>query len=573
MNKTVSINLGGLFFHIDEDAYQKLNRYFDAIRRSLSPDGKDEIMNDIEGRIAELLTEKLKNDKQVVSVREVEEVIAVMGQPEDYRIDDEEAKASSNASYYAPGYVPTSKKFYRDGEKGMIAGVCAGIAHYFRIDPLWIRIIFIISPFISFGSSLLVYVLLWILIPKAITTTEKLEMTGEPINISNIEKKVKEEINTISDKIQNVDYGKIGSTARTGAERVGNTVGEIFSMLFKAIAKVMGALIVVTTSLALCSGAILLLFVIFSSGMPNAAWYPYMDIFNYTDTPLWLLGILIFFAVGIPVAFLFLLGLKILVNNLRPVSSIVSYTFLALWIISIGALMYVGMWQATEISSESKVTAKEEVYVTVDDTLNVKFRFNDYYAKNVDYNTEFKFTQDSVGNDVIYSNLIGFQVIKTDADFPYVQVEKYASGNSISEARKRAEKIKYNFKIEGNNLILDNYFITDVKAKYRKQKVIVYLYLPEGIQFKPDASVQIYDESDNDFFDLWFDGDKYVYKMGKNHVDCLNCELENMEPGDVGHEAKVDGEMHIKNDEVDIQMRIKNDSMKIEASGKTNKVR
>lgn len=571
MNKTVSINLGGLFFHIDEDAYQKLNRYFDAIRRSLSPDGKDEIMNDIEGRIAELLGEKLKNDKQVVSVREVEEVIAVMGQPEDYRIDDEEAKASSNKSYYAPGYVPMSKKFYRDGDRGMIAGVCAGIAHYFRIDPLWIRILFIISPFISFGSSILVYVLLWILIPKAITTTEKLEMTGEPINISNIEKKVKEEINTLSDKIQNVDYGKIGSTARTGAERVGNTIGEIFSTLFKAIAKVVAALIVVTTSLGLCTGAIMLIFVIFSSGMPNAAWYPYMQIFNYTDTPLWLSGLLIFFAAGIPIAFLFLLGLKILVNNLRPVSNIVSYTFLAIWIISIGSLMYIGMWQATEISSESKVTTKEEIAITLEDTLNVKFRFNDYYAKNVDYRYDFKFTQDSVGNDIIYSNEIGFQVLKTDAALPYVMVEKYASGNSISEARNRAEKIKYNFEIKGNNLILDNYFVTDVKAKYRKQKVIVYLYLPEGIQFKPDASVQIYDETGNDFFDLWFDSDKYVYKMGKNRVDCLNCEPENIEDAVHGTDAThLEGDMHIRNDEMDIQMKIKNDSLKIHANGKTN---
>ena len=83
MNKTVSINLGGFFFHIDENAYQKLNRYFDAIKRSLSPDGKEEIMNDIESRIAELLSEKLKNDKQVVGVREIEEVSAIMGQPDD----------------------------------------------------------------------------------------------------------------------------------------------------------------------------------------------------------------------------------------------------------------------------------------------------------------------------------------------------------------------------------------------------------------------------------------------------------------------------------------------------------
>src|SRR5690606_2797812 len=147
MNKTVSINLGGFFFHIDEDAYQKLNRYFDAIKRSLSPDGKDEIMNDIEGRIAELLSEKLKNEKQVVGVREIDEVIAIMGQPEDYKIDEE--TTGTQSTYYPPGYNPVRpKKFYRDGDRGMIAGVCAGIAHYFRIDPLWVRILFIVSLFI-----------------------------------------------------------------------------------------------------------------------------------------------------------------------------------------------------------------------------------------------------------------------------------------------------------------------------------------------------------------------------------------------------------------------------------------
>ena len=86
MNKTISINLGGFFFHIDEDAYQKLSRYFDAVKRSLSPDGRDEIMKDIESRIAELFQERLKNDKQVVGLSEIEEVISIMGQPEDYKL-------------------------------------------------------------------------------------------------------------------------------------------------------------------------------------------------------------------------------------------------------------------------------------------------------------------------------------------------------------------------------------------------------------------------------------------------------------------------------------------------------
>ena len=237
MNKTVSINLGGFFFHIDENAYQKLNRYFDAIRNSLPPDGKDEIMNDIESRISELLSVKLKNDKQVVSTLEVDEIIEIMGQPEDYRLDDDEPKQKSNTYY--PGYVPKrTRKFYRDGEKGLISGVCAGLSHYFRIDPLWVRIIFILSLFISFGTSVIIYIILSILIPKAITTTEKLEMTGEPINISNIERKVREEFDALGNKIQNVDYDKLGANAKSGAEKLGNGLGKVFSALFKGFAKV-----------------------------------------------------------------------------------------------------------------------------------------------------------------------------------------------------------------------------------------------------------------------------------------------------------------------------------------------
>ena len=76
MNKTISINLGGFFFHIDEDAYQKLSRYFDAVKRSLSADGRDEIMKDIESRIAELFQERIQNEKQVIGLVEIDTVIA-----------------------------------------------------------------------------------------------------------------------------------------------------------------------------------------------------------------------------------------------------------------------------------------------------------------------------------------------------------------------------------------------------------------------------------------------------------------------------------------------------------------
>lgn len=567
MNKTVSINLGGLFFHIDEDAYQKLNRYFDAIRKSLSPDGRDEIMSDIEGRIAELLTEMLKNDKQVAGVKEIEDVIAVMGEPEDYRIDDEPAQEKAHNYTYT---VPPVKKFYLDGDRAIVAGVCAGVGHYFRIDPLWIRIIFIVSLFLTGGTSAIVYIFLWILIPKAITTTEKLEMVGEPINISNIEKKVKQDIDQLAARINSYDYEKVGNSVGKGAERVGNAIGDIFTAIFNVIAKIIGAILVVVTTVWLGCMLAMLIFVCFSNTMPEQAWYPALNVFNYTNAPLWILALLGFFAIGIPVFFLFLLGLKILVNNLKPVGQITRYTFLAVWVLSVAALIYYGLTQATEVSTESTVSKREEIYMSKEDTLTVKFRRNDDYSNQFN---EYSFTQDSTGRRIIRSNNIIFHFRKTDEDFPYVKVDRSAWGNSLPDARRRAENIKYTYEILGGQLILDDFLLLGNENKFRRQRVNVYLYLPEGTKVKPDSSIQDYDWTDNSFFDLHFDGD-YIYQMGKENARCLDCPdlpaeaLQGEEDIQEKFEAR-GGNINYEDENVNLKVDINNDSINIKTKSKT----
>jgi len=181
MNKTVNINLGGLFFHIDEDAFQKLNRYFDAIKRSLSnSSGQEEIMKDIEMRISEIFSQNKETDKHVINLKDVDSMIAVMGQPEDYRIEEEGEPAQKNFNNSSK----TSKKLYRDIDKNLLGGVSAGLGHYFGIDALWIRLAFVLIVIAGVGFPIFLYILLWVLIPKAQTTTEKLEMTGEPVNLS-----------------------------------------------------------------------------------------------------------------------------------------------------------------------------------------------------------------------------------------------------------------------------------------------------------------------------------------------------------------------------------------------------
>ena len=527
MNKTVNINLGGMFFHIDEDAYLKLTRYFDAIKRSLNnSSGQDEIIKDIEMRVSELLTEKQKSEKHVVGLKDVDEVITVMGQPEDYIIEDEE---KTNQSFHDNGR--RNKKLYRDKEKGMIGGVATGLGHYFGIDAVWVKIVFLIFVFAGFGTGILAYFVLWVVTPEAITTSEKLEMTGEPVTISNIERKVREEIDSLSDKFKNADYDKMGNQVKSGAERISSSFGDFVMTVFKIFAKFLGVILI----MAGISTLIMLLIGVFTLGtnvFVDFPWQNFVEAGNFTEYPIWSFGLLMFFAVGIPFFFMTLLGFKLLAPNTKTIGNIAKYTLLAIWIIAVAIAISIGIKQATEISYDNKAVEKKAINITPKDTLYVKFRYNDYYAKDLEHHREFEFVQDSANNALIYSNEVRLHVLHTDQAAPYLQIEKSARGNSFTNAKKRAEKINYNIDIKGNYLILDNYFLTDVKNKFRGQEVDVYLYLPEGQLFKPDTSVQDYDDSDDDFFNLHFSGN-YNYKVEGSKIKCLNCPADEDDYNDV----------------------------------------
>ncbi|MNQ43291.1 DNA-binding transcriptional activator PspC [compost metagenome] len=555
MNKTVNINLGGMFFHIDEDAYLKLTRYFDAIKRSLNnSSGQDEIIKDIEMRVSELLTEKQKSEKHVVGLKDVDEVIAVMGQPEDYRIEDEENPNQSYNNYGARKH----KKLYRDKEKGMIGGVATGLGHYFGIDAVWIKIIFLIFVFAGFGTGILAYFVLWIVTPEAVTTSEKLEMTGEPVTISNIEKKVREEIDSLSEKFKNADYDKMGNQVKSGAGRISSSFGDFVMTVFKIFAKFLGVILIISG----ISTLIMLLIGVFTLGTNifiDFPWQNFIEAGNFTDYPIWSFGLLMFFAVGIPFFFLTLLGFKLLSPNLKSIGNITKYTLLALWIISIAILTSIGIKQATEISYDNKIVEKKVLSIKPVDTLYIKFKYNDYYTKSLNHYREFEFVQDSANNELIYSNDVRLHVLHTDESAPFIQIEKSARGNSFTNAKKRAEKINYKFQISGNHLILDNYFLTDVKNKFRGQEVDIYLYLPEGQLVKPDSSVRDYYNSDDNFFELNYNGD-YNYKVVGSKVKCLNCPADEDNDNDEIDYENINKEVNDAIDDIDT---IKEVSVKI----------
>ena len=534
MKKTVNINLGGIFFHIDEDAYQKLTRYFDAIKRSLSnSSGQDEIINDIEMRVSELFTERQKSEKHVVGLKDVDEVIAIMGQPEDYKIDDEETETAS-ANYNAS----QSRKLYRDTDNGMIGGVLAGLGHYFGVDKVWLRIIMLVFLFV-FGTGALAYFILWIVMPEAKTTAEKLEMTGEPVTISNIEKKVREEFENVSEKFKNADYDKFGNKVKSGAEKVGSTFGNLVILVLKAFSKFLGILLIMS-GLTILIFLLVGIFTLGTSVFIDFPWQSVVESGNFTDYPIWSFGLLMFFAVGIPFFFLTLLGFKLLSPNMKSIGNIAKYTLLAIWLISVSLAIAVGIKQASAFAYDGRVVQKESINLNPTDTLFIKFEHNDFFAKNVEERTDFKITQDSTKTDVIYSNNISFRIEKTDANLPYIQVEKEAKGKTMSEAKARAEQIKYSYNIIGNHLIMDNYLLTDLKEKFRDQEIEITLFIPKNTLFKVDSSVKEYDRSDNEYFNLHHSSSDYIYKAENTQVKCLNCPIDENEYNDIENNQEND---------------------------------
>jgi phage shock protein PspC (stress-responsive transcriptional regulator) len=180
MKRTIRASIAGQIFQVDEDGYYKLDNYLKSIEQHYhSTIEAKEIAEDIEFRIAELLTANLAN-KDALSLQDINEVIHIIGQPDDFPKDDEE---DSEMYYRAKAPVISSqvvKKLYRDSDNRVIAGVCSGLGAYFDVDPVLFRVLFLVA-LIAGGSGVLLYIILWIGIPNAITTTQKLEMRGKRI--------------------------------------------------------------------------------------------------------------------------------------------------------------------------------------------------------------------------------------------------------------------------------------------------------------------------------------------------------------------------------------------------------
>ncbi|MEE9350426.1 MAG: PspC domain-containing protein [Flavobacteriaceae bacterium] len=537
MNKTININLGGIFFHIDEDAYKILKKYLEAIRKSLSddPKGKDEILIDIESRIGELLDEKVKDVRQVVNEQDIEDIIQVMGKPEEY-IGDEEF--FDDASHHSGSNSKKSKKLYRDMNDKFLGGVSSGLAHYFGLDVTWVRIGWLLL--LLGGVSVILYPILWIILPEANSTSERLEMEGEAVNITNIERKIKEEFNkastTVKDGIDDVSShlknGNYQGKVRNGLQEIISLFSRVFKSIFNLGGKFIGILLVVISIASLIAMLIGGFFMGSFEILGMSDEFTNLPPFFYnSQIPIWLLTTFGFILFIIPFVLLFILGLRIISKKEYAFSKTTYLSLIGVWLISAFGLAFAGIeYKAMDANHFTKM---ERITINNDktsDTLKIKMIANDNFELRRYYDDKIITINNT---EFFYGTNVKLNIKESNSNETYLKINKEAFGISKLIAKEHANEMDYKFDTIANTLVMDAFFLSgrnntalrNSRHKNSRQSIRMSLYIPVGQTIYLDKSTKIYLSNVDNVQDIYDKKMiKHYYQMTDDGLNCLDCE-------------------------------------------------
>lgn len=489
MKKTLTINLSGSVFHIDDDAYEKLHAYLSKINRHFGND-KDakEIVEDIEARIAEIFTEKIKNGGEVINLDHVEEVISIMGTPEAISNDEEQnekEKTTEKKTFRTRG-----KRLYRDPEDRVLGGVCSGLGAYFDIDPVIIRILFVVAFFLPVGSSLLVYIILWIVVPKATSTAQRLEMKGEEVNIDNISKSIKEEIQDVKENFRNYRNSPAYAQNRNSMREVGNTL--------LSVLKVLGTILLFLIGIPFLIVGVILLFVLFAlifgashviSSFPFGNGLDQLHfIFSNGHVLSWL-GFGAILVVAIPVLLLIYAGLK-MIFRFKTNNHVLGSVFAGVFIIGILILTVSGSRTLGEFSKSGTATHQENL-TTLSDTLYLTAKSLPG-EKTIEINSDdFNFNDFKVGEIDGKEVLIGhprLEIEKGEGQSFELIVNKTSRGTNTRSAKQNAEDIPFVYATTDSLLNFQpNIVLND---NWRNQRINLKVNIPVGKTVYLDESLK-----------------------------------------------------------------------------------
>ena len=549
MKKNISINISGIIFHIEEDGYDQLRSYLDTINHYFSSyEDSDEIIADIESRIAEIFLAKLKEGKQVVTLVDVKHLMTTMGSIHDFQAiegdpipdaDDDYSKAGNEQTNQQQPKDPFgAKKLYRDTKRKVIGGIAAGIAHYFHLDPLWIRLImilllcdlfitytvgslmvagyiigwiiippndaveedlkakklyrnpenrvisgvcsglatyfgidvslvrllFVLCLFLSFGTFLLIYFILWVITPEAKSITDKIQMQGEPVTLANIENNIKQSLKIGNGEEEGVLAKILLFPFRLIAlifSGLGKALGPFLLFLAEAIRIISGIIILLISvtllfALLIVTGVYLNISGYYQLWIPQLSHFP-MEMLQNSFPPL--LFVSAFFVHFIPFFVLLIAGISIMAKR-RIWGSLVGWSLLAIWFVAVAG---VGLTLPVTIKDfRSEASNRVTQTFPIDDKILVldlrETGMEEYQATTL-------------------------QLLGTQED-EHKLVQKFqARGHSRQNALANAEMVNYNVHFSDSILTFDSNIQFKEEAIFRVQALDMQLYIPYNKPF------------------------------------------------------------------------------------------
>jgi phage shock protein PspC (stress-responsive transcriptional regulator) len=589
MKKNISINIGGIIFHIEEDGYDRLKNYLDSINDYFSSfEDNKEIVNDIESRIAEIFLSKLDEGKQIITIEDIDDLERTMGTTKDFEasIDTEtkeeetttDAKDESFADDQAKANSSTKppKRLYRDLNRTVIGGVASGLAHYFKIDPIWvrllflaalfnivfwgvsgfalltyivlwivvpgntnlvedekikklfrspsdkvlggvaggiaayfgadpvlIRLLFVVSIFLG-GAGIIAYLILWIITPEAKTLTEKMQMQGEPVTLSNIEQNVKKNLNekegeeSAFAKILLFPFRLLAMIFQT----LSTSMGPLLKFLVEALRIATGVILIIlgfTIVVSLTAA----LAVLFGFGASLESWISFggFSALEISET-LGVLGIIATYFLGIIPAIAFgLIGLTIVAKK-SLVKPYVGWSLLGVWIIALVTTLIILPSIANEFRVENTFNETKRFSLTPEvPTLTL----NQLDSENF--------------------NRVQLQLRGTSDSLNYtLEMDFESRGPSRAQAKENASLVEYGVLVSDNTISFDSDLTFD-DAPFRFQRVEATFYIPYGKVFRMDYELHAILRNTlylNGYRAGQMEGNEWVFDQ--NGIQCLTCQ-------------------------------------------------
>jgi phage shock protein C len=542
MNKILNVNLGGYALTIDDDAYEYLHQYLDAIKSRFSAsEGRDEIIGDIENRMGELLHQKLTN-RTIVTLLDVQNVVKVMGKPEDFGDATQERTSNSrNQSGRILGGIKSGRRYFRDEEDKVVGGVCSGLAAYLGIqDPVWVRIGFVLLALISAGFWGAAYIILMIVVPSAQSSADRLAMRGEPINVDNIAREVETGFERFSQKVSGFgdDFKKKSSSINTTGARgvlgqIVTAIGAFFAFILRILGKLTKGM---ALAIVICLVFALLLtwlvgFWSFFEVLPHLHYIsPLSQSGNYSVVTLGLL------LTGLPVVSFFLWFISAVFKLRTP-----NFLQGGLWV-GWTACFVAMIFSIANITRSFKQKGSDinelSMSPVVSDTLYVKWIEQDLSSFNsLEDRMSWTSNRNHSNKDVdllindealCINNLPDLHIgVSRTNDFA-IKTEVYSRGRTIKEANENAASVGYRCDLEQNILHVPKAVIIPKGQKVRSfhfnldidVPVGKYIVLADGINENVNSSEYDRGRNNRNYFDR---NPNQVYKMTTDGLVCVSC--------------------------------------------------